>query len=90
MVKEIKEILIKKYYPKIVEGLKLTDGELFILERAGDLIQRKDDDFEVESIVRCVELEIQSKFSDIPRDLLDSCKKMNEFWDEEILPLMEA
>ena len=41
-------------------------------------------------MVRCVELEIQSKFSDISQDLLDSCEKMNEFWNEEILPLMEA
>ncbi len=90
VLEKIKKVLIDKYYPKIIEDLKLTDAQIFFLERAADLVNRDDSDFDEEPVVRCVELELQSKFSDISQDLLDSCKKMNEFWDEEILPLMEA
>jgi hypothetical protein len=39
--------------------------------------------------VRCVELEVESKFRDIPEDIMKACDKMNQFWEEFILPEMD-
>ncbi len=46
MLEKIKEVLIDKYYPKIIEDLKLTDAQIFFLERAADLVNRDDSDFD--------------------------------------------
>ncbi len=46
VLEKIKEVLIDKYYPKIIEDLKLTDAQIFFLERAADLVNRDDSDFD--------------------------------------------
>ena len=91
MMKHIEDLLLTRYLPKIIEKLNLTEEQVYFLSRAADLINRSDYfGFEQEAVVRCVEIDVQSKFTNMPEDILNACDKMNKFWEEYIFPHMDA
>jgi hypothetical protein len=87
--KHIQDLLLTRYLPKIVEKLNLTKEQVYFLARAADLINREYDGVEQEPVVRCVELETQSQFVNMPEDILNACNKMNQFWKDYIFPHMD-
>ncbi|NRA73522.1 MAG: hypothetical protein HRU36_02090 [Rickettsiales bacterium] len=86
MLDHIRELLTTKYLPKMIKKLGLNEAQTYFLSRAADLVHRKGIDFEAEPVVRCIELATQNEFMDIPQDIIDSCSKMNKFWEDYILP----
>jgi hypothetical protein len=88
--KHIQDLLLRRYLPKIVEKLNLTEEQVYFLARAADLINRVEyEELEQEPVVRCVELETQSQFVNMPEDILNACNKMNQFWKDYIFPHMD-
>ena len=91
--KQIQDLLFDKYLPVLKSKLNLSEGETYFLHRAVDLVNRQEVlgnfDFQAEPVVRCVELKLESKFTDIPEDIIQACEKMNQFWEDYIFPHMD-
>ena len=87
--KQVQDLLFNRYLPVLKSKLDLSEGESYFINSIVDLIGRTEEgtiSFEGEAVVRCVELEVESKFRDIPKDIIKACDKMNQFWEEFILP----
>jgi hypothetical protein len=90
--KQLQDLLFNRYLPVLKSKLDLSEGESYFINRMVDLIGRTEEGtiyFEGEAVVRCIELEVESKFKDISEDIMKACDKMNQFWEEFILPEMD-
>lgn len=90
--KQVQDLLFNRYLPVLKSKLDLSEGESYFINRIVDLIGRTEEgtiSFEGEAVVRCVELEVENKFRDIPEDIMKACDKMNQFWEAFILPKMD-
>ena len=90
--KQLQDLLFNRYLPALKSKLDLSEGESYFINRMVDLIGRTEEGaiyFEGEAVVRCIELEVESKFKGISEDIMKACDKMNQFWEEFILPEMD-
>lgn len=89
-LENLSELVTNKYTEKLISHLNLTEPETYFLARVSDMAHRGYTGQSQEPVVRCVELDVQAKFMDIPDDIMSSCNLMNEFWENHIFPNLDV